>query len=230
MILSVINTGRRRSWRLESRFGVRTVRVAGPRISLWRRWPRSVRPLCFEVGSGTGAFAERCEAELSCKVTAVDSSQEMVAATAARGIRAMLGDVQDLPFPDGTFDAAVAAGMLYHVSDRDRAISELARVLRPGGRLVAITNGRDHLAELWQAVGHEGFETGFSGRTGARSLDAISLALCGTTFIPRPVPRPGRSSGVSGNACSGTRRSHEPPTRFQRAVRRSRGTSRLRRR
>ena len=83
----------------------------------------------------------------------------------------MLGDVQELPFPDGTFDAAVAAWMLYHVPDRDRAISELARVLRPGGRLVAITNGRDHLAELWHAVEHEGFETGFSGENGAAQLE-----------------------------------------------------------
>ena len=103
----------------------------------------------------------------------------------------MLGDVQELPFPDGTFDAAVAAWMLYHVPDRDRAISELARVLRPGGRLVAITNGRDHLAELWHAVEHEGFETGFSGENGALSLNATLLAWRGTTFIRQPCSQIG---------------------------------------
>jgi SAM-dependent methyltransferase len=163
----------------------RTTEKLETRISVWRpdsegRWPQDVavealagvRPMSLlEVGSGTGALAQRCAAELSCKVTAVDSSQEMVAATAARGIRAMLGDVQELPFPDGTFDAAVAAWMLYHVPDRDQAISELARVLRPGGRLVAITNGRDHLAELWHAVECEGFETGFSGENGGAQLE-----------------------------------------------------------
>jgi ubiquinone/menaquinone biosynthesis C-methylase UbiE len=38
--------------------------------------------------------------------------------------------------------------MLYHVPDAPRALSELARVLSPGGRLVAVTNGGDHLREL----------------------------------------------------------------------------------
>ncbi len=65
----------------------------------------------------------------------------------------MVGDVQELPFEDGSFDAAVAAWMLYHVPDVDRAIAELHRVLRPGGRLVAVTNSAWNLAELWSLVG-----------------------------------------------------------------------------
>ncbi|HVC23079.1 MAG TPA: methyltransferase domain-containing protein [Candidatus Dormibacteraeota bacterium] len=137
------------------------------RSSVWHpdaqgRWPQDValsalawvKPRrLLEVGSGTGAFAASCSRELSCQVVALDSSAAMVAATGAAGVEALLGDVQDLPFPDGTFDAAVAAWMLYHVADRDLAISELARVLRPGGRLVAITNGIGHLAELWELIG-----------------------------------------------------------------------------
>jgi SAM-dependent methyltransferase len=90
----------------------------------------------------------------------------MVAATMAGGVEAILGDVQSLPFPDGSFDAAVAAWMLYHVADLDRAVSELARVLRPGGRLIAITNGREHLAELWEMVGAEKLELSFSRENG----------------------------------------------------------------
>jgi SAM-dependent methyltransferase len=43
--------------------------------------------------------------------------------------------------------------MLYHVTDLDRGLSELVRVLRPGGRLVAITNGNGHLAEMWALLG-----------------------------------------------------------------------------
>ena len=65
----------------------------------------------------------------------------MVELHAARGVDARLGDVQELPFADGAFDAAVAAWMLYHVPDVERGLAELARVLRPGGRLVAVTNG-----------------------------------------------------------------------------------------
>lgn len=60
----------------------------------------------------------------------------------------VVADVQDLPFENGSFDAAIANHMLYHVSDRPRALAELARVLRPGGVLFAATNGRDHLQEL----------------------------------------------------------------------------------
>ena len=61
--------------------------------------------------------------------------------------------MQELPFADGEFDVAVAAWMLYHVPDLDRGVAELARVLRPGGRLVAATNSRFHLLELRELVG-----------------------------------------------------------------------------
>jgi SAM-dependent methyltransferase len=52
-----------------------------------------------------------------------------------------------LPFPDDAFDVAVANHVLYHV-DRERALPGLRRVLRPGGRLVATTNGEHNLSEL----------------------------------------------------------------------------------
>src|SRR5689334_20632621 len=49
-------------------------------------------------------------------------------------------DTQDLPLPAGRFDLAIANHMLYHVPDLPRTVRELARVLRPGGRLRAATN------------------------------------------------------------------------------------------
>jgi SAM-dependent methyltransferase len=131
-----------------------------------------VRPgRLLEVGCGTGALAARCVVELRCEVVALDSSEEMVAATRERGIEAVVGDVQRLPFDDATFDAALAAWMLYHVPDRNRAIGELARVLRPDGRLVAITTGRDHLAELGRLVGAEKYEASFSRENGRAQLE-----------------------------------------------------------
>jgi ubiquinone/menaquinone biosynthesis C-methylase UbiE len=60
-----------------------------------------------------------------------------------------------LPFRDGIFDCAVAAWMLYHVPNLDRAVRELRRVLRPGGRLVAVTNSAHSQRELWGLVGYE---------------------------------------------------------------------------
>ncbi len=124
----------------------------------------------LEVGPGTGAFAERCRMQLRCEVVALDSSAEMVRATAARGITAIVGDVAGLPFAAGEFDCAVAAWMLYHVPDLDTAIAELARVLAPGGRLVAITNGDEHLRELYAAVGGTKLASSFSRENGAAQL------------------------------------------------------------
>ncbi len=59
-----------------------------------------------------------------------------------------VADAQALPFVDAGFDAVVANHMLYHVPDRARALAEIRRVLRPGGRLYAATNGLGHMREL----------------------------------------------------------------------------------
>lgn len=61
-------------------------------------------------------------------------------------------DVQALPQGDDSFDVAIANHMLYHVPDPDLALSELARVLRPGGILVAATNGPGHMREMNEAI------------------------------------------------------------------------------
>jgi ubiquinone/menaquinone biosynthesis C-methylase UbiE len=57
-------------------------------------------------------------------------------------------DAREIPFEDGSFDAVVANNMLYHVPDLPRALSEVARVLGPGGTMYATTVGRDHLLEM----------------------------------------------------------------------------------
>jgi len=126
----------------------------------------------LEVGSGTGAFAARMAKEIDCEVVATDSSAAMVSASRSLGVAAILADVRELPFRDESFDAVVAAWMLYHVSPLNQALEEIVRVLRRGGRLVAITNGRDHLAELWRAVETVHGEPAFSVENGAAILQA----------------------------------------------------------
>lgn len=59
-----------------------------------------------------------------------------------------VADAQDLPFKDHAFDAVIASHMLYHVPDRQQALREFARVLVPGGRLYAATNGAGNLDRL----------------------------------------------------------------------------------
>jgi ubiquinone/menaquinone biosynthesis C-methylase UbiE len=57
-------------------------------------------------------------------------------------------DAQSIPYKDESFDAVIANHMLYHVPDRPKAIAEIRRVLKLGGRLFAATVGRYHLKEM----------------------------------------------------------------------------------
>ena len=124
----------------------------------------------LEVGCGMGNFAERVARETSAEVVATDLSARMVELARERGLDARVADVQELPFDDGEFDCAVANAMLYHVEDLDRALSELARVLELGGKLVAVTIGEGHMAEVWRFVGYRKPERPFSRENGAEQL------------------------------------------------------------
>jgi SAM-dependent methyltransferase len=129
--------------------------VSGPHPHevLWQtltEWePRRV----LEVGGGPGELSERMQKELAAQVSFLDISPRMVELARERGVvDAQVGDVQALPFEDGVFDTVVAAWMLYHVPDLDRGLAELARVLRPGGALIAVTNSILHLSEFRELI------------------------------------------------------------------------------
>ena len=124
----------------------------------------------LEVGPGQGWMSERIQQELGADVVAVDQSEHMVRLTQERGVEAIVGDVRELSFEDGAFDSAVAAWMLYHVREVDQALGELARVLRPGGRLVAVTNGERHWQELIDLLGVVREPSSFSGENGEALL------------------------------------------------------------
>ena len=59
-------------------------------------------------------------------------------------------DAQSIPFEDETFDAVIANFMLYHVPDRPKALLEIKRVLKPGGKLIAATAGINHMKEMME--------------------------------------------------------------------------------
>jgi SAM-dependent methyltransferase len=67
-------------------------------------------------------------------------------------------DAQSIPYPAETFDAVIANFMLYHVPDKAKALAEIRRVLKPGGRLYAVTIGERHMGELPELV--LGFDPG----------------------------------------------------------------------
>jgi SAM-dependent methyltransferase len=104
----------------------------------------------LDVGSGPG--------DLLCQMArqhtgwgvlvGFDFSAGMV--TQAAGLaHFFVGDAQAMPFPDGAFDVVMARHMLYHVPDIDRAVSEAARILRPGGHLLTTTNSAHTMPEYF---------------------------------------------------------------------------------
>jgi SAM-dependent methyltransferase len=91
-----------------------------------------------DVGCGPGAFAEALTAR-GAEVTAIDSSPAMLAAVAARGLGCELveADALALPLADGSHDAACLVQVLEYLDDPVAALREAARVVRPGGVVLA---------------------------------------------------------------------------------------------
>lgn len=96
----------------------------------------------LDVGTGPGVLlVEIARRRPDLTLTGLDLSPDMVDA-ARRNLRpyadradARVGDVTDLPFPDGSFDVVVSSISLHHWDRPEAAVPELARVLRPGGLL-----------------------------------------------------------------------------------------------
>lgn len=124
----------------------------------------------LEVGCGWGELAAWLARDTGADVVATDLSPRMVELARGHRVDARVADVQALPFEGGSFDVVVAAWMLYHVPDLDRGIAEIARVLRPGGRLVAATNSIFHLHELRELVGSGRSSITFSRESGEELL------------------------------------------------------------
>ncbi|CAM3892364.1 class I SAM-dependent methyltransferase [Deinococcus frigens] len=109
----------------------------------------------LDVGTGPGDFPGRLRAGgHRGRIVGMDFSAGMVERASAEYPDAEFqqGDAAALPFPDATFDVVTARHMLYHVSDVAAALAEFKRVLKPGGRFLAVTNASGYMAELWDAV------------------------------------------------------------------------------
>jgi len=89
----------------------------------------------LEVGSGRGYLSHALE-ELGANVTGVDLNAEAAANAVARDIRQM--SVYELAFDAGEFDQVLSVHAIEHFPDLPAAFSEMARVLRPGGRMLLI--------------------------------------------------------------------------------------------
>jgi SAM-dependent methyltransferase len=107
----------------------------------------------LDGGMGPGRLCAAL-AQLGWTVSGIDISERMVALAVARVPEARdrmhRGDLAALPFPDAGFDAAVATGVVEYLDDPADGISELVRVLRPGGRAVVSIPNPASISERWK--------------------------------------------------------------------------------
>jgi ubiquinone/menaquinone biosynthesis C-methylase UbiE len=131
----------------------------------------------LEVAVGTGRNLPFYPAEVT--VTGVELSPAMLdiartrAAELGREVELREADAEDLPFADGSFDTVVCTLSLCTIPDHARAIAEMARVLRPGGRLLLL----DHIGSRWWPVWAV-----------QRLIDVLTVRTAGEYQTRRPAP------------------------------------------
>jgi SAM-dependent methyltransferase len=124
------------------------------------RWLVGEEPCgVVDLGAGTGKLTRGLVA-LGHRVVAVEPLAEMrrELERAVPGARALAGSAEEISLPDGAADV-VTTGQAFHWFDHERALPEIARVLRPGGRLALVWNSRDDrdswMARLSGIIGNE---------------------------------------------------------------------------
>ena len=115
--------------------------------------------------------------------------------TPTRAPAGSVGDVRDLPFRSASFDAIYSMGTIEHFDETERAVEEIARVLKPGGRaIIGVPNRHDPFLRplfvtVLQAIGlyGYGYEKSYSRRALKKMLEAAGLNVVAETailFIP----------------------------------------------
>lgn len=96
-----------------------------------------------DLGCGSGVFTDLLH-RLGFDVVGLDLSPKLIARGRANypGVEFLEGDVERLPFPDGSLDGVLLSGLLHHLPDPSRCVGEVFRVLRRGGSFVAFDPNR----------------------------------------------------------------------------------------
>jgi SAM-dependent methyltransferase len=130
--------------------GVAAFGRADPRLEFL---VRRVRPgeRALNIGVGSGMF-ERLAAGKGVEIWALDPSKraiEKLRETLPIGERAQSGYSQEMPFPDGSFDVVIMSEVLEHLDEdvRHRALGDVHRVLKPGGRFIGTVPARERLSD-----------------------------------------------------------------------------------
>ena len=141
--------------RSERAFCCSTVwRSSGAAITRQLRAQRLGRDL-LEIGAGSGSVARQLlsrNPELAWMAIDIDPRMTQAAATRLLGFpnaSVKTADAAAMPFPDDSFDSVVSCLMLHHIGDWERAVAEVARVLRPGGTFLGYDLVRTPLASVF---------------------------------------------------------------------------------
>jgi ubiquinone/menaquinone biosynthesis C-methylase UbiE len=132
----------------------------------------------LDVGCGKGRFARIVqERNPAARIVASDISVNMLG-YAGSELDRVASTMLDMPFPDGAFDAAYATESLEHAVDIERAVAEICRVLKPGGRLVII----DKNAAQWGRLDTPRWERWFD----REALESLIHRHC-SSVSSRPI-------------------------------------------
>jgi len=102
----------------------------------------------LDVGCGKGRFARVFhERQPEAELWGLDISEEMLRYVPV-GIQTRAGSMTDLPFPDAFFDGAYATESLEHAVEIEKAVAEICRVVKPGGRIAIIDKNAEHWGRL----------------------------------------------------------------------------------
>jgi ubiquinone/menaquinone biosynthesis C-methylase UbiE len=137
----------------------------------------------LDVGCGPGALVAELIRRLQTNyVSAVDPSESFVSAARQRhpGVMVLRASAEELPFPDETFDAALAQLVVHFMADPVAGIGEMARVTRPDGVVAACVwdhaGGQGPLSLFWEAARELTHDVvGESQLVGARAGDLAQL-------------------------------------------------------
>lgn len=115
------------------------------KLGAWRRQIfASLSGAILELGIGTGLNLPAYSS--GAHVIGVDVELDLIRRACDRGAQAIVGDGERLPFPDATFDYVTSALVFCSIPDPAQALREVARVLRPGGRLIQLEHTRSNHA------------------------------------------------------------------------------------
>jgi len=152
-----------------------------------------------DLGCGTGQVSELVAPHVA-KVIAVDGSTDMVQAArkrlkSATNVDVRRGDMEALPIDDGQLDAAVMALVLHHVPEPARALAEMHRVLKRGGRVLIVDMLPHDRVDYQQQMGHVWL--GFSEKTMKKHLEAAGFDTPVISALPADADAKGPSLFVA---------------------------------